>query len=141
MKECRVDGCSRAVRAKGLCSGHYQQERRGAEFTPVRPQRKAGSGSITKNGYVIRYIPGHPEANTFGAVLEHRMVMSDFLGRPLRPDETVHHKNGVKTDNRIENLELWSGLHPRGARVEDQVLWALEILKRYKDEVGRLKTT
>lgn len=66
-----------------------------------------------------------------GRVLEHRHVMQQVLGRPLLPDETVHHINGTKTDNRPENLELWASKHPRGQRVQDLVEFAVEILGRY----------
>ena len=67
-------------------------------------------------------------------ILEHRWVMERFLGRKLTSDETVHHINGNRTDNRIENLELWTSRHPRGQRVADKVQWAKELLKLYEPE-------
>jgi len=62
------------------------------------------------------------------------MVMAQVIGRPVFSDEQVHHLNGVRDDNRPENLELWVGGHPTGRRVDDTVIWAVEILQRYAPE-------
>lgn len=73
-------------------------------------------------------VPDHPRGPY---VFEHILVMEEHLGRYLLPDETVHHKHGVRDDNRLSQLELWVKPQPSGIRVEDAVEWAREILARY----------
>ena len=89
---------------------------------------------MTPKGYIMVLRPEHPRAQN-GYVQEHRLVMEEHLGRPLLPSETVHHKNGIKHDNRAENLEVWGSSHGNGQRYENLSVAELKGLIAYLERL------
>lgn len=129
-------GSERSVRATSLRCGISEScgcLRREVSLSNRGHKAPGWKGGKTKSssGYVLVQSPLHPAAQANGYVPEHRLAMEQIIGRPLLPEETVHHKNGIRTDNRPENLELWSSRQPKGQRVTDLVAWAEEILSLY----------
>jgi hypothetical protein len=127
---CHVAGCDLASYARGWCPKHYERWR--AYGDPEHEREYLSAGQTMEDGYRRLYRPNHPNACANGRVREHVMVMAAHIGRPIAPNETVHHKNGVRDDNRIENLELWASHHSHGQRITDLVAWAHEILEKYE---------
>jgi hypothetical protein len=130
--KCSFPDCGRPINSQRLCGEHARQQRQGRTLTPLRTER---AHRTMVGGYVKVYDPKHPNAHKNGWVLEHVKVMSEHLGRPLWPDENVHHKNGQRDDNRLSNLELWTRSQPSGQRAEDKVVFAVEILRRYRPDL------
>lgn len=95
-----------------------------------------GSGTTDNNGYRVITKKGHPNCKSKkGHIFEHTFVMSEHLGRPLMNGETVHHINGQRNDNRVENLEIWHRSHPPGQRLNEKIEWAIKFLEEYGFDV------
>lgn len=154
-----LNGCERDAKSKGLCGVHYREyldDLHGPCHIEEceKPIRHAGHGLCDKHEYRYKKC-GDPyydynEIDRFGykveepknryrgksvgngkTMPEHRWVMQEWLGRSIEDHEEVHHMNGVRHDNDINNLELWSVSQPPGQRVRDKVIHAVKMLDLY----------
>lgn len=119
---CSIDGCTRKAFSgpTGLCAMHFTRYRKSGDTGQPDPIPTGSSTRwhVDKFGYVRRRRDGKWET-------QHRQVMEAKLSRPLKAHENVHHINGIRHDNRPENLELWVKAQPAGQRVDDLVAWVV----------------
>ena len=90
-----------------------------------------GGTTTDSNGYRSVMVKSHPDGDRDGYVKEHRFVMEAHMGRYLTKDESVHHKNGIRNDNRLENLELMKRFHGAGQSIPDLISHAEDVLFHY----------
>ena len=132
-ERCSVVDCDRATQAKGYCGTHYKRAIKHGDVQHDVPIRVVTGEGWLSHGYW--YVPVPPDerhlSNGDTSIAEHRLVMARHLDRAITPGEVVHHRNGDRTDNRIENLELWSTVQPKGQRAAEKVAYACEILSQY----------
>ena len=129
---CSIEGCGRRrYRGDEFCRVHHRWQRRNKDMSvPIGNQTPVGAVSIGKRGYAsIKCI--RPNGRTYWAP-QHRHVMETHVGRKLLPTEVVHHKNWIRDDNRIENLQLrHKSSHTPGGAVGSIITWCIEFLSRY----------
>ena len=135
-----VNGCNKPIHCKGICKNcyrkwHYETRERNRRYPEgISKERESIIGTLRTDtsGYVYIKVDKGSSGLSRNWMKYHRYIMEQHLGRKLLPEENVHHINGNKSDNRIENLELWITKQPKGQRPNDLIEYAKWILENYE---------
>ncbi len=137
------NGCKSPIHCRGVCRKcyrkiHYEEHEQARRYPDgLSKERECSKGSVRSNslGYLaVKVEKGRGVGKRGEWMLHHRYVMENHLGRRLHSFENVHHINGNREDNRLENLELWVTKQPKGQRVDDLLAYADWIIKMYGNE-------
>lgn len=136
--ECMHPGCETRKFSLGYCKMHYTRSRNGSP--PMDAPRRKLKGEavwsewrVAKDGYVVRSKQYREDGKHVRLhQSQHRTYWEEAYG-PLLEGQNIHHKNGVRSDNRLENLELWDVRQPKGQRPEDKLEYAKEIFLKYAE--------
>lgn len=142
---CVIDGCVRSTQQSNgkaggsLCWMHRSRKHKTGTFESLCDVDGCKLPNVNRSGKRrcekhrgTTSVQGYRKVSVNGKTRsEHTIVVEARVGRKLLSHEQVHHKNGQKTDNRSDNLELWSKSQPSGQRVEDKIMWAVEFLETY----------
>ena len=133
---CSAPLCTRKEKVKGFCDAHYRRTRAGASLDAPLTERRNDDGDrdwYDHEGYLYRRVrrPNKDGQLRWVQEAQHRVIMEEHLGRKLMAHENVHHINGMRGDNRVENLEIWNTSQPAGQRIYQKLDWAKSLLESY----------
>jgi len=150
MYKCSVESCNNQIEYRKICKSCSQRRYEFSQGKLCDCGKQIANKSIRCKSCSAKHRVGSNHPNYGNGVksdgrgylqvligpkkykAQHRLVMEAHIGRELDENENIHHKNGIRSDNRLENLELWSSSQPSGQRIRDLLDWAHQIIEKYE---------